>query len=243
MYREITPDCNLQDTIHNYWELKAGPLDYGWERIFPDGCLGLVMNLGKECLTDNGSVTMEHGKTYAVGAMTSFKESLIEENTHLIGVCFKPAAFSTFFSYVALSEIKNKTVQFDQNISFNRDEFLKNNFNYLDKFFNYKKGYTNHQLCTIADIIWASKGQSTIENISKQNGISTRQLERIFKKFVGLTPKEFSDIIRFQNAFDQITSKTKDKSLLDIALECGYYDHSHLTNVIKKQTGYLPSEI
>ena len=33
------------------------------------------------------------------------------------------------------------------------------------------------------------------------------------------------------------------RSLLDIAFECGFYDHSHLTNEIKKNTGFSPSEL
>lgn len=68
-----------------------------------------------------------------------------------------------------------------------------------------------------------------------------RQLERNFKKHIGLSPKEYSNIIRFQNALSLI--KNENRSLLDIALECGYYDHSHLVNEIKRNTGFPPSQL
>ncbi len=243
-YIETKPYRVLEPFIHSYWELKGEETDRQWERIFPDGCPGLIMNLGDSCLTDNGATTMEYGKTYVVGAMTIFKESYIEENTHLIGVCFKPSAFASFFSYASLSEIKNSTVQFDQKLSFDREQFLIGNYiDYLNQFFHDKECSKSIRLRTILDTVQASKGQLTIDELSKQNGISTRQLERQFKDFIGLTPKEYSNIIRFQQALDLITLKNEHKSLLDIAFDCGYYDHSHLTNAIKQHTGFLPSEL
>ncbi len=95
-YKEIKPCKSLEPFIHSFWELKGTEQDCQWERNFPDGCAGLVINLADTCLTDNGSVAMEFGKTYVVGAMTSFKDSYIDNNTHLVGVCLKPATFTNF---------------------------------------------------------------------------------------------------------------------------------------------------
>lgn len=243
-YKVVNPGKHLQNKVHNFWELKGEVKSYGWERIFPDGCPGLIINLGDRCLTDNGATSMDHGKTYAVGAMTSFKETFIDENTHLIGVCFKPSAFASFFTYASLSEIKNQTVQFDQNLSFDRDQFFNNNYvDYLNQFFNDKLGSHTKRLCTVLDAIQTSNGLLSIKELSNQNGISLRQLERLFKDFIGLTPKEYSNIIRIQHALALIESNNNHKALLDIAFECGYYDHSHLTNAIKQHTGFVPSDL
>ncbi|VXD11256.1 helix-turn-helix transcriptional regulator [Marinoscillum sp. 108] len=243
-YKEIIPGRHLQSKIHNFWELKGEASSNKWERIFPDGCPGLIINLGDKCVTDNGATCMDHGKTYVVGAMTSFKESYIDEHTHLIGVCFKPSTFASFFSYASLGEVKNKTVQFDQNLSFNKDQFFNGNYiDYLNQFFYDKVCSKTIRLRTIIDSMQASKGLLTINELSKQNGISPRQLERLFKDFIGLTPKEYSNIIRIQQALALIESNNNNKALLDIAFECGFYDHSHLTNAIKQHTGFVPSEL
>ncbi|WP_398358623.1 helix-turn-helix domain-containing protein [Sphingobacterium wenxiniae] len=66
-------------------------------------------------------------------------------------------------------------------------------------------------------------------------------MERNFKRFIGLSPKEYSNIIRFRNALNLIKKSNQNRSLLDIAFECGYYDHSHLANEIKRITGLPPS--
>ena len=57
--------------------------------------------------------------------------------------------------------------------------------------------------------------------------------------------------IELQVALDQIQQtlnlliKNSDdkRSLLDIAFECGFYDHSHLVNEIKRNTGLAPTQI
>ena len=58
-YIEINQSHNLLNEIHNYWELKGDKSSNNWERIFPDGCPGLIMNLGDTCSTDNGTVSKE----------------------------------------------------------------------------------------------------------------------------------------------------------------------------------------
>ncbi len=98
-HKEIKPCPELAPFIHSFWELKGGENDGQWERNFPDGCPGLVINLGDTCITDNGAVPMDYGKTYVVGAMTTFKDSFINSDTHLLGVCIKPATFSNLCNY------------------------------------------------------------------------------------------------------------------------------------------------
>jgi AraC-like DNA-binding protein len=60
---------------------------------------------------------------------------------------------------------------------------------------------------------------------------------------VGISPKEYINFVRYQFALQQIKQNNSQKSLLDIAIETGFYDHSHLTNEIKKYSGLLPSQL
>src|SRR5690606_19953848 len=133
-YIKTTPYKELEPFINFYWELKGSELGGQWERVFPDGCAGVVMSLGNNCLTDNGSVSMEFGKTYVVGAMNSFKDSFVDNDTHLLGVCLKPATFANFYSYVSQNELTNETIEFEKSNSFNVDKTLINPFNYFDCF-------------------------------------------------------------------------------------------------------------
>lgn len=240
-YKKIKPYKDLEPFIHFYWELKGNELERQWERVFPDGCAGIVMNLGNTCLTDNGSLAMEFGKTYVVGAMNSFKDSFIDSDTHLLGVCLKPATFANFYSYASQNELTNNTIEFEKSNSFKVDKILYDPFNYFDQFFSERIKSKNNQLQSVINDIHSTNGQISIYELAKTNFTTIRQLERNFKKYIGLSPKEYSNIIRFQNALRIIKNSNQNRSLLDIAFECGYYDHSHLSNEIKRNTGLSPS--
>ncbi|QNL48721.1 AraC family transcriptional regulator [Olivibacter sp. SDN3] len=43
-------------------------------------------------------------------------------------------------------------------------------------------------------------------------------------------------------ALSKIKRNKGQKNLLDIAFDCGYYDHAHLSNEIKRYTGLAPSQ-
>lgn len=240
-YKKIKPCKELEPFIHFYWELKGNEFESQWERVFPDGCAGVLTNLGNTCLTDSGSVSMEFGKTYVVGAMNSFKDSFIDNDTHLLGVCLKPATFANFYSYASQNELTNDTIEFEKSNSFNVDKTLANPFNYFDYFFSDRIKSKSNQLQSVVYDIHSTNGQISVFELSKRNFTTVRQLERNFKKYIGLSPKEYSNIIRFQNALSIIKNSNQNRSLLDIAFECGYYDHSHLTNEIKRNTGLSPS--
>lgn len=242
-YKKTNPHKDLKPLIHFYWELKGNKLESEWERVFPDGCAGVLMNLGDTCLTDNGSLSLEFGKTYVVGAMTSFKDSFIGSNTHLMGVCLKPATFANFYNYASQNELMNDTIEFEKSNSFNVDKILDNPFDYLNQFFSDRIKIKNNPLQSVIQDIHSTGGLISIYELSKRNFTTVRQLERNFKKFVGLSPKEYSNIIRFQKALSIIKKSDKNRSFLDIAFECGYYDHSHLTNEIKRNTGLSPSQL
>src|SRR5690606_28849913 len=161
----------------------------------------------------------------------------------LLGVCLKPATFSNFYNYGSQDLLTNDTVEFEKSNSFNVDKILNNSFDYLNHFFFDRIKMKNNPLQSVIQDIHSTNGQISIDELSKRNFKTVRQLERNFKELVGLSPKEYSNIIRFQNALNIIKNSDENRSFLDIAFECGYYDHSHLTNEIKRYTGLSPSQL
>ena len=74
------------------------------------------------------------------------------------------------------------------------------------------------------DRILEQKGITDIEAVASEIDLSSRQLERQFKKMIGLTPKFYSRIIRFSNIFQVMDSE--DTSWVKVALQSGYFDQS-----------------
>ncbi|SEW53341.1 DUF6597 domain-containing transcriptional factor [Chitinophaga arvensicola] len=241
-YHDAKPSTALQTHIHSFWELKGDDTDQQWERIFPDGCPGIIVNLGAPCKTDNGQSTMDYGKTYVVGAMTSFKDTFIDRHTHLLGVCLKPAAFSSFYNYASQHELTDHTFEFDLSYSLDAEKIKADSNTYLNRYFLDRKKSSHQPMQPILNDIHLSNGNLSISEIARRNFTTVRQLERLFKIQIGLTPKEYVKIIRFQLALSMMSDVRK-KSLSDIAFECGFYDHAHLANEVKLHTGLTPSQL
>ncbi|MBP6287945.1 MAG: helix-turn-helix transcriptional regulator [Ferruginibacter sp.] len=83
--------------------------------------------------------------------------------------------------------------------------------------------------------------QLTIEQISHKVGYSQKHLIKLFKDNVGLTPKGFLKVIRFQKAIQEIDA-SKNISWAGLALESGYYDQAHFINDFKLFSGFTPQE-
>jgi AraC-like DNA-binding protein len=83
-------------------------------------------------------------------------------------------------------------------------------------------------------------GLTPLNNIKKDLSVSERTFERRFLKAVGVTAKQFSQIIRFQNSLDDLKSNGYEV-LSDIVYKNGFADQSHFTRVFKAFTGATPS--
>jgi AraC-like DNA-binding protein len=241
-YREFQPHQALAPYIDAYWVVKTEKVDPTISRIMPDGCVDIIINSGTDFLSENGAFTMKNDKAYLVGTMTVFKDTIRRDNTHLIGIRFKPLGFPTFYNFSALEEITNTTVEFEKNLAPEIHELNSETVVFLDQFFLKRISINNPFLPKVLSDVKIRHGIITVHELAKSNAISGRQLERKFRHYLGISPKEYINFVRYQFAIDQIRDNSH-KSLLDVAFSTGYYDHSHLTNEIKKYSGLLPSEL
>ncbi len=71
-------------------------------------------------------------------------------------------------------------------------------------------------------------------------GIGIRQMERLFKKHVGYSPKQYAKVVRFFHIYHQIIKS--DSNLSIEAVDAGYYDQAHFNKEFKKYAGSIPKE-
>jgi AraC-like DNA-binding protein len=175
--------------------------------------------------------------------MTHWKQPEMHGGINLFGIKFKPAAFAVFYNYTSLRDMTDRTVDFEKKLSPEVGKIRKGGVKYLDRFFMEKLSVPKHQLFPVIEDIQQYHGGLPVEMIAKRHFITERQLERKFNQYLGVGPREFSSFVRYQFAVENIKKNTRGKSLHDIARECGYYDHAHLTHQVKKYSGLLPSEL
>lgn len=87
--------------------------------------------------------------------------------------------------------------------------------------------------------IYVNKGNVNIGDLARLANMSMRSFETKFSDQVGLSPKLFSRIIRFNHAI-LVKMMNMDKSWTDICHDCGYYDQMHFIKEFKEFTGVSP---
>jgi AraC-like DNA-binding protein len=92
-----------------------------------------------------------------------------------------------------------------------------------------------------ANQIILAGGRVAIPALAGAAGLSMRQFERRFIQQVGMRPKLFTRIARFEAALET-KARSAAKSWTDIAHEFGYYDQMHMVHDFGEFTGKTPSE-
>ena len=107
--------------------------------------------------------------------------------------------------------------------------------------------YFSHRLCSNPVIeyslnkILASPEIVVIKNLVAKTGYSPKHLIHLFEQNVGVSPKSFLRIIRFQKSIREIETKGE-TNFACLASDCGYYDQSHFIADFKSFSGFTPVE-
>ncbi len=77
------------------------------------------------------------------------------------------------------------------------------------------------------------QGALEINQLSKENFISSRQMERLFCEYIGMTPKKLSNRVRYQYLWKDIVSQN-DLDIASAVSEYGYTDLPHMMREFKR---------
>jgi AraC-like DNA-binding protein len=86
-----------------------------------------------------------------------------------------------------------------------------------------------------------SAGGVPVAELVRDAGWSRRHFTVRFTEQVGLAPKAFARVLRFDRAKELLGASPL--SLAEIAVECGYYDQAHLSRDVRAFAGCTPTEL
>ncbi|MCD7973197.1 MAG: helix-turn-helix domain-containing protein [Candidatus Azobacteroides sp.] len=243
MYQEHTPHILLKSWIETYWSTEASFHRKVRQNILPDGCVDIIFSFG-DPLENQFSLR----SPYLIGTMTAPLIIHYSGKINMLGIRFKPAAI-TVFTKVPVFEFTNSRIDLiSVNTLFNPEfyemleeaERLEEKINRLDAYFITKLSdmYVPDERITHAvKCIRQQAGNVSVPELSREVCLCQRQFERRFKNAVGISPKSFSRITRFQEVYHKIKKKQTEETLSELAEKYGYYDHSHLIKEIRQYTG------
>ncbi len=99
---------------------------------------------------------------------------------------------------------------------------------------------TPHAVDATSQLILQQQPWVSLDQLAVQSCLSIRQFIRKFEERIGLSPKQFDCIARFDKAY-RMHNKYPALDWLSIALACGYYDHQHFAKDCKAITYLSPT--
>lgn len=227
--------------IAHFYEFRITSLSETLLPSVPDDCVDLVFDL-------------DHGNAIAAGTVFERGSTWMKAGNLCFGMRFLPGVkpvilngnFKEYnYLQVDLTSCCNDSFLAEQ-ISELADFNERCNF-FLDYYRQRMAGEENSLNCkeqivsSVLKSISNKGGIVTIEDVVNETGYSARYIEKVFKTEMGLSPKKYSDILRFQGALDYI-DKHPDQNICNVATDYGYYDQSAFVRVFKKNTGVTPAE-
>jgi len=255
LYTIFFPTEKLQSIVKQYVVINS--INEINNLLFlPNGCNFIVFNRGFEGYTElyNENIKFHIPKNYSVSAKSNKvnKFVLSDANAYInikfpmILVELTPIGFFKLFNTEA-SELNNGYKELKQSIieTYFKDLYSHNSvedeLEYLNRSLTTLYESQNNTHIPIQDvidkIIYSYNYEVTIESLLKEFNYSSSTLERSFKKFIGLTPKNFIFISKFCKT---VLAYIEDDYNFN-ELEYLYSDCSYMNAVFKKFLGVSPS--
>ena len=255
-YAERNPAPPLSSYIERLWYYDSLDLPHSRERVLPDGGFELIINLQdvpRKLFNRHDPTRYDlFHRGWMSGAHWQHLVIDVLRGSSMIGAHFRPGGAAPFMGMPA-DELASKVVDLEAvwgSAAWSlRDRLLETRtatgkLSLLEAALRKRFKQTQHDHSRRGRLAIAVKqldaSPSRVPLICQELGISQKHFIEQFRAEVGLTPKRFSRIRRFQKALAQIGSKSE-VDWSDVAFECGYYDQSHFINDFQAFCGVSPS--
>ena len=254
-YQTFEPHDDLKPLVKFYWTLEV-PFDpkNAKQMVVPDGCIEMTFNLGdkiKRYISETGYIL--NPNAMVMGQRTKSYYILPVGNVDTIAICFYPYGFANFVNTpletlvdkeTPIAELfgQSEASELEQQITTatNTEQRIEIIENFLLKKLNEENTVSNIVKSTV-DTLLKTNGSTSINVILKDDLSKRRQLERHFKKQIGISPKQLGKAIRLQATLQKLLNQ-KSETLTDIAYENEYFDQNHFIKDFKEFVGITPKQ-
>ena len=254
IFRSYIPAAPLSDFVALFWLYEGYVQPHARERVLPDGSVELVVSLVEvESRVYDGEPTS--GRTFRNGVMAGARsESLVIDTASqasVMGVHFKPGGAYPFLP-MPTSELHNAVVALDDlwgaTAASLREHLLEATttdakFHILEQTLleQARRPLARHRAVAYAlDELQRERHARSISDVTDETGLSARRFIQVFSEEVGLTPKLFCRVRRFQQVLSLIHTAAQ-INWADVAVRCGYFDQAHFIHDFQAFSGINPT--
>jgi AraC-like DNA-binding protein len=247
------PSPPLCEFINMFWAWDDYAPPHQKERILPFGMMELTINLADTpmCMMyphDNFRPHLFH-TPFVGGARSEFFVVDTSCPANLLSVWFRAGGALAFFGASA-SELQNLHLPLntlwgnfadDLYHQLREAKTTQARFQILEKKLLHRLYSAQPRHRAIDFALNVFRHNDNIGAVVNQIALSSTRFIQIFKEEIGMTPKLFCQVQRFQQAIRHIV-QSPTPNWTDIALSCGYYDQSHFINAFYRFSGINPTE-
>jgi len=255
IYRFHHPAPPLDHFVDHLWFFDGFDPDHTMERLLPDGTMEIVINLQSQArqLFDRDGLDQAQlfNRSWISGKHTRYIVIEAASASSMMGVHFKPCGSFPFLGFPA-SQLTDQVYELDlvwgAEVNTLREQLLhtpdiSRKFAILEaylaqRFNGHPRSFRSVEYAL--GLLMRSPHGMAIRDLAAAIGITPKHLITQFDKFVGLKPKVCERIGKFQNVLRSIES-TQRIEWTQVALACGYYDHSHFIKEFMSFSGINPS--
>lgn len=249
------PRPPLSDFVNVMWYWDGYVQSHAQERLLPDGCMTIAFSLGERSLLkrapEHASPAADVAGQVICGARSSPMVLDTADMVTTLGIQFKPGGGFPFLRMPA-SELRELCVPLDDVFGAGaaslRGRLLEcagpqQMFAVVEQWLlaHAAKGLEKHPAVAYAmrrfvEGALAQPLSSVLDGI----GYSQRHFNQLFADEVGLTPKRFLRVRRFQRVISSVAGMPF-VDWADLALRCGYYDQPHFVHDFRGFCGLTPA--
>ena len=215
-YREWAPPPAWRSVVACCWEQRVGAPRV--QRVVPDGCGDVLV--------------FADGRAQVVGLADEAVLVPLDAGTWIRGVRIRPEAVAPAFGVTA-SELRNQTVDAADVVGARRSRALVTDA-MVDAWIQSIE--PDARVARAVRLLEAD----TVDATAVALGLSARQLHRTFDVNVGVGPKSFQRVRRFQRFLQRAETGA---SLASAAADAGYSDQAHMSRDVRGLSGVTPSRL
>jgi AraC-like DNA-binding protein len=249
-FLEQAPNPLLRSWVRKLWYCRAPKISHRRERVLPNGCMQIIFDLSRGHLTDCGEDGMADERlpqAIIVGARTRYGFVDTGDMEELAGIQFEPGGFAGLFR-------ERADLFFERSIGLDdvwagariAERLIElpspaKRLRVLEAFLTHLFNRNARRSELIDQVIHLFQGKDlSVAQCARSVGVSERRLSQVFSEQVGIGPKMWCRIRRFQAAVRAL-HKGVDMPWAELALRCGYYDQSHFANDFHAFSGINPT--
>jgi AraC-like DNA-binding protein len=258
IYIEHTPAPPLNRFVRMLWYARAPQPAHRHERVLPTGRTQVILNLARDYILDarETGALVKAAPSLVIGSRSVYEVVDTSDMANLIGIVFEPGALPLFANDAA-DLFSNRSVALED-IWGNQARSLRDRLREVhtptarichleaDLMHRLQARLARRPVQLPGAVEYAltrfdrAPGVATVAEVARGTGWSERRFSQVFREQVGLSPKLWCRVQRFQRAVQRLHAGA-DIRWTELALDCGFYDQAHFANEFRAFSGVDPT--